>query len=464
MEERQVEYIWPSKENFPEKEQNMGLKNFMLPESSDYEKIKEYALKNYTFDGFNDKKGYILKPIEDIIYKNMKEYNGVYYQFEKTNCWDGDLTDKLVVWFPPLSDKFTVNAEMRYFAWPNQRWSSLMKRVPHNTSILRIADTNLITGSFFQNTVNFPDYEDNVQNLIKKIAKENHIEKENIFLVGESRGAVGAFLHGLLGDYPMVLLDPLLDRSIFWEEFKDNCDTTFSFDLVPTSFLERYNHLLASTLLTPNKIKLITSDNVTGSYTFLKKLHLEKITLLNLNYKMLFNRNAFYSHGTFAWNNYNILLRYLNEFLIDVDITLEKDELQFDWENWSVRLPDTSRTFYFKILDDSLKVVRTSYNVEDNKENKLNFSIKTSFKKNSKYKISFELKRNEKSFFLGKLYLCTENKEQLINRNKIEQKEETYFAYYTFISDDSYRFISLFSEDYVKDWEVDIININIQLL
>lgn len=40
MEERQVEYIWPSKENFPEKEQNMGLKNFMLPESSDYEKIK----------------------------------------------------------------------------------------------------------------------------------------------------------------------------------------------------------------------------------------------------------------------------------------------------------------------------------------------------------------------------------------------------------------------------------------
>ena len=121
MTERQVEYIWPSKEKFPGKESNMGLKNFMEVGSSDYEKIKEYALKNYTFDGFDEEKGYLLKPIEDIVYENMEEYQGIYYQFEKTPCWDEDLTNKLVVWFPPLSDKFTVRAEMRYFAWESQR-------------------------------------------------------------------------------------------------------------------------------------------------------------------------------------------------------------------------------------------------------------------------------------------------------------------------------------------------------
>ena len=337
-----------------------------------------------------------------------------------------------------------------------------MKRVVHNTSILRIADTNLISGSFFQNTKNFPDYENKVQTLIKFIAKKNHISQNHIFLIGESRGAVGALLHGLLGNYPTVALDPLLDHSIFFEEFKDACETTFSFDFIPHSLIDSYNQLIDATSLAPHQIKLISSDNITGSYPFLKKLHLEKINLLNLNFKMMFQRNAFYTHGTFAVENYNVLLRYLNEFLIDVDMTLEKNQLYLDFEKWSVSLPDTNRAFYFKILDDALKVVRNGYDSEDTEEKKLNFPLKTALIENQTYHLTFEVKRNEKNYLPDQLVLRTKNQQQLLNKTKIEQSKENDFVHYYFISNGNHSLITFLSKDYPKNWQIEIKSIKVE--
>ena len=65
--------------------------------------------------------------------------------------------------------------------------SILSKNIGKNTYILRIADTNLISGSYFCNTVTYPDYEADVQALILTIRDKLGIKKENTLLWGESR-------------------------------------------------------------------------------------------------------------------------------------------------------------------------------------------------------------------------------------------------------------------------------------
>ena len=118
----------------------------------------------------------------------------------------------------PADAMTSPSAEKRYFG--NARWDSLAASIAKNTYILRIADTNLISGSYYQNTSNFPNYEEIIQKLIKKIASENNISPRNIITYGNSRGATGALYHGLLGNYKVVAADPVIDRKA-WVERKD---------------------------------------------------------------------------------------------------------------------------------------------------------------------------------------------------------------------------------------------------
>lgn len=97
-------------------------------------------------------------------------------------------------------------------------FKTLKDSVVKNTYILEIGDINLINGSFYTNTKNYPNYENEIQELISMIADKYGIDHENIVLYGASRGGVGAVLHGTLGNYKFIAADPVINDTPWYQE------------------------------------------------------------------------------------------------------------------------------------------------------------------------------------------------------------------------------------------------------
>ena len=140
--------------------------------------------------------------------------------------------DKLVVIFTPFFGSFApqVSKRMPYDVWPD-----IQKSLVKDTYILRIMDYNLSHGSSYINTVNFPEYESQVQELISTTMAEKNIKKNNVVFWGSSKGGAGALYHGIMGDYKVVAVDPVLDEKWYLENKNDIhfLDGLRETDLVP---------------------------------------------------------------------------------------------------------------------------------------------------------------------------------------------------------------------------------------
>ncbi|MDR2977330.1 MAG: XcbB/CpsF family capsular polysaccharide biosynthesis protein [Streptococcaceae bacterium] len=340
-----------------------GMKNFMGRDKQNYDVIHDLALSGKTIDGYDAELGYIIKPLSQI-HIDADNFEGVYYNLEKPIMVDQDLKNKLLVWFSPFPDRFDAAAEMRMFCAEHQRWPDLSRRVANNTFILRLADSNLISGSFFQNTQTFPDYEEKIQQLIRKMAAENAVGSDNVVIYGDSRGGTGAFVHALLGGYQAVMLDPLMDRRTLDDGLIDSAIVQ---DFIPENFVARINGLLLNSTLSPDKIKVLSSDSLLGNYPFLVQLDVRKFTLLNLDYKMFVDYNGDRSHGVFVTGNFPLALQYLNEFLYAPDIkavTEQIPDLYLDSRDWDARPIKLSRAYTFQYESDGLKILRSAYEAE----------------------------------------------------------------------------------------------------
>lgn len=140
--------------------------------------------------------------------------------------------DKLVVIFTAFSGSFDshVSKRLSYNIWPN-----IQESLVEGTYVLRIIDYNLSHGSSYINTVNFPEYESQVQELIIKIMDDKKIKKDNVVFWGSSKGGAGALYHGIMGDYKVVAVDPVLDEKWYLENKNDIhfLDGLRETDLVP---------------------------------------------------------------------------------------------------------------------------------------------------------------------------------------------------------------------------------------
>ncbi|GAB2025900.1 hypothetical protein OfM1_19720 [Lactovum odontotermitis] len=201
---------------------------------------------------------------------------------------------------------------------PENNYRSLQKFLLKNTILLRIADSNLISGSYYQNTENFPDYELKIQELIKKVAFDNEVPLSNIVCYGTSKGGVGALIHGLTGNYPIVTFDPMINR----EEYMANGDEHFCFDCVPVDFTERINHLLSHTTMCAENIKIYTCESVPMTFSYISKLNHEKCEILNVKFdgKAFANRSEREKHNQFLNLIFPSEAADINELLRNCDI------------------------------------------------------------------------------------------------------------------------------------------------
>lgn len=447
-----MEYLKISNEQYDTLEniRKFGLFNFMSIGTENYEKIRALEYDYKTIDDYDEEKGYIVKPLSELVLANAQYNENLYYWVQLPKKEQQNLENKLIVLFLPFAGTLNVEAGLRI--WANG-WDKLIDRVANNTYILRIGDSSLVSGSWYQNTELFPDYEERIQAVIAKTARDYGIIRENIILYGESRGGTGALLHGLLGNYTVVAHDPVLDLRSFHKTAW--IDRGLIYDFIPETFIPRLNDLLFERRPEDAaKIKIVTSDNINLTYPAITQLMLDKIEVFNLDFRMPLQMSDNNAHGAFLINNYPLVLSLLNEFLYRCDSSITKHAMSWRFDDWDVMTPLTCEGFMFHYRDTGFLVRRSSCDTEEG----LNFPFRAVLAKDKKYRLTLLVDNplNLKRIFIGD----GEGRFQALT--EVEREEQ--YCRYVFITTDYWTHLIVPSTLYNGDWQLLIKNIKIDML
>lgn len=192
---------------------------------------------------------------------------------------------------------------------------TLKDSIVKDTYILEIGDINLIDGSYYTNTKNYPDFEDQVQELIQSVAEKYEIVQDNIVLYGPSRGGAGAVLHAALGNYKFLAADPVINDMPWYTD----SDFHFIEGVREVDLTDKILAALANYSRPRSDAVILGSSNVGVTFSSHLRLPLDKITLLDLNINL-------YQHPGFNGKTVPIQLSYLNCLLIKDTIQVIKSE------------------------------------------------------------------------------------------------------------------------------------------
>ncbi|GAB2026468.1 XcbB/CpsF family capsular polysaccharide biosynthesis protein [Lactovum odontotermitis] len=283
--------------------------SFVNMASPEYQQLREFAANDKTLDGYAEG-NYFLVPRKLLNLGFSRDSDlEIDYMLEKPLKPDSKAPKNLVIEFHWLEHQ-DVSAYVRMYG-TSKRPRNFRASLAPNTYVLRIADSNLISGSYFFNTENSPDYEENLQKFIQKIAAEEEIPLENIICYGFSRGGTAALYHAALGGYASVAVDPVVDRSPW---LLNGRDLHLIFDFLPVSFLDKLSTVLVQTKSDSRQLQVICAEESEAVYPEILKLDLSKITLKNLKIK-LNKGNPIGNHGQLFSKTFPLQLSTLNHFL-----------------------------------------------------------------------------------------------------------------------------------------------------
>ncbi|MFV5938111.1 accessory Sec system protein Asp2 [Mammaliicoccus sciuri] len=160
-------------------------------------------------------------------------------------------------------------------------FEDIERSLAKNVYTMRIMDLNVSHGSHYINTVNYSNYENEIQEAIIHVQEKLGIEQKNVILYGVSRGGAGAIYHGSDMDYKTLAVDPIIniggklygnDRRILKDLRKE--------DLVPdiNNNLEKSNKF--------QKV-IICSENVEAYYEQSLRLNSDKVNIINMKDDMI---------------------------------------------------------------------------------------------------------------------------------------------------------------------------------
>lgn len=150
--------------------------------------------------------------------EDVLESQGIFYSLElQSQKFRGMSNPSLLVLFSHFGPD-SVNAGERMF---QTYFSNIRSFIPPNVIILRIMDFNRSHGSFYLNTNNYVNFEQRIQELISKVSQKHDISTDNIILMGSSKGGTGALVHGLLGNYKILSIDPIVNDNYFVDNKND---------------------------------------------------------------------------------------------------------------------------------------------------------------------------------------------------------------------------------------------------
>ena len=143
---------------------------------------------------------------------------------------------KLLVLFCPMHEAIYSSSLYRYFP---QQFKTIQKYIAPETAVLRVADLGGVVGNFYGNTSAHPKNIDRIQELLQEVIFDLRVQRHNVVLYGGSKGGTGALLHGLIGGYKVIAVDPVLSDRHYVNRHNDSHFTENSI------FLESKDRLFA---------------------------------------------------------------------------------------------------------------------------------------------------------------------------------------------------------------------------
>lgn len=241
--------------------------------------------------------------------RSLKRYKNVFYQLDlPENKRISQKSNKLLVFFlslPPVEGLISNNPQDRAFT---KMFVDIQRSLVKDTFVLRIADLNLVRGSFYVNSVNFPDYEQQIQCLIRDVMNDHKIDIDNVVTYGVSRGGVGALIHGTLLNSKIVAVDPIINDEYY---FKTKQDVHYVGKNRAIDLTQKFEHYLVNSKSTG---VILSNHYVKNNWKYIKKINLlDKMALIDINDAMVTE------HPVLSRNTVPEQLMYLNQALLDVE-------------------------------------------------------------------------------------------------------------------------------------------------
>ncbi|UQW81257.1 accessory Sec system protein Asp2 [Staphylococcus edaphicus] len=185
--------------------------------------------------------------------KDLHQYNNNFYTLDapkdkKLNSADENI--KLLVIFtcmPPMDvyDNYLMTNRMfpKFF-------DGIERSIVKNVYIMRIMDLNCSHGSHYINTVNNPNFENDIIGSIKSVQSKLNIKNDDVVLYGASKGGTGSLYYASKLDYKCLAVDPIISL----EEYNLK-DEHFLKDLRKEDITEDINNYLSCQSNSENKRK-----------------------------------------------------------------------------------------------------------------------------------------------------------------------------------------------------------------
>lgn len=270
---------------------------------------------------------YLVKHTNGVsVFKKFKDSNVFINSFEDKNikCWNdtfytldepvskGGSKKRLLVVFSSIADlPFNASISRRVFF---KNFSTIAKYIPKNTYVLRIADLGGVLGGFYLNSNADSNFENKVQNLIRKVQKDESIADAQVVFYGGSKGATGALYHGLKMGIKTLAVDPIVSDEFYIKKYND---LHFVEGAFPCYKQEKFNDLM---LKNSNRkldfIKIITSPN-SEQYSYIQNIIFSSNTTIN-NY--IFSNPYIKSHPDVGKQTLNFATAMINNLLYDVSM------------------------------------------------------------------------------------------------------------------------------------------------
>lgn len=174
--------------------------------------------------------------------RDLLRASETFYTLEKPSGVRSGQSNKLVVVFssmPHEDNSISSNIAERCIF---HNYPSLVKHLLPNTYVIRIMDCNLTCGSYYLNTSNYPDFERDVQNIIRTVAYNLSVASDDIVLFGISKGGTGALYHSILGNYHALVVDPLFSLSKYIIEGDSHFTQQYFPEKLTSLFKKQKNH------------------------------------------------------------------------------------------------------------------------------------------------------------------------------------------------------------------------------
>jgi hypothetical protein len=241
--------------------------------------IQKLAASGYILHGSYAHNARFIKR-KEFFTNRLKQFKDVFYDVEfPVKKRQTAKPNKLLISFltlPNRNDMESNDALKRYYY--SSHFKTLSKSISKDTIIVRVADSNLILGSFYVNTKHFPYYEEQVQELIKYLMKKYDVISENVVLYGVSRGGVGVLIHSALGNYKSLAVDPIVNSTWHFKNWNDPhfAEKVRDLDLVPK--INQYLSISES-----KKIFILGNRFIDVTWPELLRLNQEKVNLMDMN-------------------------------------------------------------------------------------------------------------------------------------------------------------------------------------